>query len=259
MISDSIARGLGDGAHFLILMGVLVVFYAAWGHFMFGPASVRWADASSSFFSVAMFFMYDYDYDAMAAAFPGMARLFYASFMFLMTNLMLWMLLAIFLESYTDVRAESHVRGPSAFRELAELVRNGGLSVTFKPGAGSGAAMCQRLRPGGGVGGSYKGGYGSGSSTGADRGSDGNETGVSSSAAFLIGAAAGAPPTTQGQLVQALQEARTGALRTDERITVGGLAVALGVTPAAAARLLLDAAAVNASGGRSRVGTEADG
>jgi len=291
VISDSIARGLGDGAHFFLLMGVLYVFYAAWGHFMFGSASARWSDMSSALFSVTMFFMYDYDFDAMYAAHPVMARLFYASFMFLMTNLMLWMLLAIFLESYTEVRAESHVRGPSAFQELADVIRNGGLwegccGGSGRGGGGSGSkwgagaglwellpplpGWCRKLRSGGGGGGgSYSGSSGTGSAGYGSGGSDattalsasygGSNSSGSSSAAFLAGAAAAVPPPPQRLLAAALSEVRAGTLRTDERITVGGLAVALGVTPAVAARMLLDAtrsAEVASSTARSRAGTE---
>jgi hypothetical protein len=36
VISESIARGFGDALHFLLLLGVLVVFFCIWGYFMFG-------------------------------------------------------------------------------------------------------------------------------------------------------------------------------------------------------------------------------
>lgn len=46
---------------------------------------------------------------AMAATYPAMAYTFYISFMFIIVNLVLWMFLAIILESYTIVRQASGV------------------------------------------------------------------------------------------------------------------------------------------------------
>ena len=40
VISEALSRGFGDAAHFLLLFGVLVVFFCVWGYFMFG-AQVR--------------------------------------------------------------------------------------------------------------------------------------------------------------------------------------------------------------------------
>jgi hypothetical protein len=75
--------------------------------FMFGPQAPDFANVNESIVSIFRYMMYDYDRDAMVATFPTGANVFYGSFMVLMTNLVLWMFLAIILESYTEIRARS--------------------------------------------------------------------------------------------------------------------------------------------------------
>jgi hypothetical protein len=58
--------------------------------------------------AVFRYMMYDYNLDAMSSSFPTMATVFYITMMLLLTNMVLWMFLAIVLESYTEVRARSH-------------------------------------------------------------------------------------------------------------------------------------------------------
>jgi hypothetical protein len=290
VISDSIALGMGDALHFAVLLGVLVVFYATWGHFMFGAASSRWADGWGSYFSVGMFFMYDYDYDAMAAAYPGAARAFYLSFMFMMTNLMLWMFLAILFESYTEVRADSHRKAPSAFKELALVVGGGGLDfgrACARTGAGGCAALrcrgcggcgCGRRRRASGTGGAssgegdslHRGLVGAAATPAAGGGSVGS---VGFSGPVDVRAARAAPPPSVSLLGDALMAVRRGSLRGNDRITVSSLAGALSVPETVAARLLLEVAAggsfgstgddagtpTGGAGERSRAGSAASG
>ena len=53
----------------------------------------------------------------MAAIDPGAAAVFYATFMFLITNMLLWMFLAIVMETYATVRAETK-GAPTALADL---------------------------------------------------------------------------------------------------------------------------------------------
>ncbi len=82
--------------------------YGTWGSFMFGHASMDWSNTGLSLMAVFRYMMYDYNLDSMASSFPTMANVFYISMMLLLTNMVLWMFLAIVLESYTEVRARSH-------------------------------------------------------------------------------------------------------------------------------------------------------
>lgn len=135
-----------------------------------------------------------------------MSDVFYIAFMFMMANLMLWLFLAIFFDTYTEVRAESH-RGPSAAKELIEvLVSAGDWAPRFLPANGCGGCCCR------------------GKAKGTGR------------------AAAARDDAT---LAEVLYEATKGSLRLDARITQLSLVHALGLTDAAAAKLIADAAAAS--------------
>jgi hypothetical protein len=66
-----------------------------------------WSNTGLSLMAVFRYMMYDYNLDAMSSSFPTMASIFYVTMMLLLTNMVLWMFLAIVLESYTEVRARS--------------------------------------------------------------------------------------------------------------------------------------------------------
>jgi hypothetical protein len=132
-----------------------------------------------------------------------MSDIFYICFMFGMTNLMLWLFLAIFFDAYTEVRAESH-RGPSAIAELGHaLAGAGSWAPRFFP------AWCC--------------GWGG----------------------RRAAAAASRPSASREEatLAEVLYEATKGSLRLDARITQLSLQHALGLSEAAAGKLIADAAA----------------
>lgn len=289
VISESISRGFVDALHFGLLLAVLIVFYATWGHFMFGSVSIRWTDPVGSYFSIAQFSMYDYDWDAMVTAYPGSAQAFYVTFMFLMTNLMLWMFFAIFFDAYTLVRNEANERGPSAFSELAEVLLSG--DIVGGGGCGRGACCgdwaprycsepcgCCRRGDGDEATAAYSTSGGYATSGGLSREDTSVYKGLMRSASGMPGggstasassssrnssamhaataaAAAGLPMPPQSLLAQALFEVRSGTLRTSDRITVDALASALSIPEHQAARVLIDMAAVK-TGARGRTASE---
>ena len=124
VITDSLIMAFKDGVHFALLFAVLLTLYGVWGHFMFGTQCPDWRSVNSSIVSVFRYMMYDYDLVAMeATGFVHMADFFFASYMIVITNLILWMFLAIILESYTTIRA-SQFDTPSLADELTVLLRS---------------------------------------------------------------------------------------------------------------------------------------
>jgi len=124
VITDSLIMAFKDGIHFAVLFTVILVCYGVWGHFMFGPQAVDWHDINTSIVSIFRFMMYDYDLITMeSTGFVAMADFFFASYMMLITNLVLWMFLAIILESYTTIRM-MQADQPSLVDELVMLVRS---------------------------------------------------------------------------------------------------------------------------------------
>ena len=121
VMTEVFSRGASDALHFGFLFGLLLTMYGVWGHFMFGTQAPDWVDVQTSALSVFRTVMYDYDLPAMEAQYRGMADLYFITFMIAITNLVLWMFLAILLENYTEVRFESH-KGPSAMEEAAAFL-----------------------------------------------------------------------------------------------------------------------------------------
>ena len=131
-----------------------------------------------------------------------MADLFYFFFMFVMANLMLWLFLAIFFDTYTEVRAESH-RGPSAWAELATVLSSANeWAPRFLPGTSKGCTCCGRARAAGRSGGAAR---------------------------------------DDATLAEVLHEATKGSLRSDSTISALSLVHALGLTEISAKRLIRDA------------------
>jgi hypothetical protein len=91
VMAKTLILAFDDMFHFGVLFTILFVCYGAWGHFAFGTQMLQWSGAGRSITTVFQFLMYDYDLDAMRLAGGETADFYYASFMMLMTNLMLWM------------------------------------------------------------------------------------------------------------------------------------------------------------------------
>lgn len=84
--------------------------YGVWGMAMFGNQAPDWSDGHVTITSLFRFMMYDYDLPTMeSTGYVDMARLYFASYMLIVTNMTLWMFLAIFLDAYTVVRNAAHV------------------------------------------------------------------------------------------------------------------------------------------------------
>lgn len=175
-----------------------------------------------------------------------MSDIYYIIFMFMMANLMLWLFLAIFFDTYTEVRqrpapppfvctyiqcyhptrtrvahntslppspqvrAESH-RGPSAVKELVEVLSSANeWAPRFVPHLLAICPACCGCR---------------------GRAGSGNR-----------GTGRGATARDDATLAEVLYEATKGSLRLDARITQLSLVHALGLTESAAAKLIHDAA-----------------
>ena len=121
IMSTVFARSCGDILTHGFVFALLVVMFGVWAHFLFGPQAADWATPGGSVFSIFRFSMYDYKFIPMAQQYPFLAGVFYVAFMVLITNLVLWMFLAILFETYTEVRYESH-NTPSAFEEGAAFL-----------------------------------------------------------------------------------------------------------------------------------------
>jgi hypothetical protein len=123
VMTDTLARAWDDGLHFAFLFAILLTMYGVWGYFMFGPQAPDWHSLNTSTVSVIRFMMYDYDLPAMSVTYPTMANFYCLSFMVLITNMTLWMFLAIILESYTEVRSESQ-GAPSVMQEAVAFAQS---------------------------------------------------------------------------------------------------------------------------------------
>jgi hypothetical protein len=134
VITDSLIMAFKDGIHFAVLFTVILVCYGVWGHFMFGSQAIDWHDINTSIVSIFRFMMYDYDLVTMeSTGFVAMADFFFCSYMLLITNLVLWMFLAIIFESYTTIRM-MQADQPSLVDELVILVRSSPpIAETFCP------------------------------------------------------------------------------------------------------------------------------
>jgi hypothetical protein len=85
---------------------------------LFAPQAAGWVDGGTAVLSLVQYIMYDYDYDAQAQQYPFLAAVFFVAFMLLITNLVLWMVLAIVFEEYSAVRVAAHAL-PSVADEAA--------------------------------------------------------------------------------------------------------------------------------------------
>jgi len=119
VMSQSLSMAAGDSVAFSLLLTIILSCYGVWGMGMFGSQAPDWQDAHVTINSLFRYMMYDYDLTAMEAVDVDMGRFFFASYMLLVTNMVLWMFLAIFLESYTAVRTASH-KGNSVGEDAEE-------------------------------------------------------------------------------------------------------------------------------------------
>ena len=70
--------------------------YAVLGHLLFGTLLEDWSSLPDALYAVTRMAMFHYDLDAMQSATePAFAAIYFASFMFIIANLLLWMFLAI--------------------------------------------------------------------------------------------------------------------------------------------------------------------
>ena len=99
-----------DLSHFMVGFFILGGAYCAWGVFAFGHGALAWTPryvVRTLFF----FIMYDYTYVDMAAGDTGsggyLSAVFYASFMVLITNIVMWLFFASLFDCYSAARLKA--------------------------------------------------------------------------------------------------------------------------------------------------------
>jgi hypothetical protein len=117
VLTETFARGVSDAIHFIILWLVILTAFWVWGFFMFGSQAEPWSAPTKAMLSVFRWANYEYDIEDLQQQFPGFADVFYVVFNMGITNLTMWMFLAIILENYDEVRLESHSQGPAIWVE----------------------------------------------------------------------------------------------------------------------------------------------
>jgi cytochrome b561 len=106
VLTETIKRSYSDLIHFGFLFCIIMFAFGVWGFLVFGTQVESWNSIASSSFSIFKFAMYEYDLPQLMQTNPYSTPIFYTLFMFLVTNLILWMFLAILMETYSSVRFE---------------------------------------------------------------------------------------------------------------------------------------------------------
>lgn len=124
VITDTINASYEDLVHIVIAFGVIYIAYGVWAHFAFGT-QVAWYGSESDgyyIFGMLRILMWDYDLEGIEQADPNTGRLFWSTFMLIMSNVFLWMVFAVLFENYTMTRL-STARWPAAKDELIAFVQ----------------------------------------------------------------------------------------------------------------------------------------
>lgn len=100
VMSETLSRSCSDIAHFAVLFTVILVFFGVWATVYFGGQVDRWSTPWSSMWGIASYLSYEYDLVPMQSVDDQAGRLFHGSFMFIITNLLLWMFFAIVFDYY---------------------------------------------------------------------------------------------------------------------------------------------------------------
>jgi Polycystin cation channel len=122
VILEAISRSMSDMIHFLVPWTIIAVGFGVWGHVIFGTQMQTYSTNDDSSFTQIKYLMYDYDYSSMQTVSPINAQIYYGLFMFLVTNLITWMFLAIPLEFYANVRMEV-AEEASALSDIIEGIK----------------------------------------------------------------------------------------------------------------------------------------
>jgi len=107
VVTNTIARSATDLAHFLVVLMVVVMSYAVAGMFMFGHRMLQFSQLSITLNTCMMIMIGDFDFAEMGAEHPVTSVLWFWSYMVLVSLIMLNMLLAIILDIYAEVKADS--------------------------------------------------------------------------------------------------------------------------------------------------------
>jgi hypothetical protein len=141
VMSAVFSRAAGDACTHGSVFAVLVVLFAVWAAVLYAPQDAGWVAGGGSVLTLFQYMMYDYDYAAQAQQYPLLAAVFYVAFMLLITNLILWMFLAILFEEYSAVRVSSHEL-PSVADEAAAALA----AARARLACPRAAASCARRR-----------------------------------------------------------------------------------------------------------------
>lgn len=107
VVTNTIARSATDLAHFLVVLSVVIMSYAVAGMFMFGHRMLQFSQLSITLNTCMMIMIGDFDFAEMGAEHPLTSVVWFWSYMVLVSLIMLNMLLAIILDIYSEVKADS--------------------------------------------------------------------------------------------------------------------------------------------------------
>jgi hypothetical protein len=124
VVTDTINASYEDLVHITIAFGVIYIAYGVWAHFAFGTQVAWYGNESDGYYIFGMLriLMWDYDLEGIEQADPSTGRLFWATFMLIMSNVFLWMVFAVLFENYTMTRL-SAARWPAAKDELIAFIQ----------------------------------------------------------------------------------------------------------------------------------------
>jgi hypothetical protein len=138
IFSVTLVQSLSDMAHMALPFTVLFVAFGVWARFSFGSQMESYATDARSAVSSIETVMYGYDLAAMRSADGGgTTDLFFSAFMLLMTNLMLWLFLAVVFDTYSVVRTAAGSL-PSLVEEALGFLQALPAMVPACPGSGKG-------------------------------------------------------------------------------------------------------------------------
>lgn len=118
-VADGISKGFSDFLHVALVFGIVLAAFGVIGHFGFGSQAPAWRTSYSSCLAVFKASLYEYDLEAMEAAFPALADIYFAALLILTSNLLYWLAFAAFFASYDEAREAAKAHAPSAFSDLA--------------------------------------------------------------------------------------------------------------------------------------------
>lgn len=130
IVTQTVARAGLELFHFMVVFFVIFFSYAIAGMFMFGRRLVEWSETYLAVNQAFQILFGDFDFTYLAEENPVTARLWFVSFLVMVMLILLNMVLAIILDTYTEVKTDANKSVP-IWSELADLCQQLVIKVGF--------------------------------------------------------------------------------------------------------------------------------